>query len=86
MPVAVVPIWIDRPFNKRLPDVSKNNTADQVWHKEYRTENIGSSESLCQRQSNRKCQHIDQNTGNKGKCHSQPERMAEGIVQQAVSE
>ena len=49
--------------------------------KKYRTENIGSSESLCQRQSNRKCQHIDQNTGNKSKYYSQPERMAEGFIQ-----
>ena len=43
----------------QLPDIPQHDTADQVRHKEDRTENISSPHLLRQRHGEGKCDHVD---------------------------
>ena len=66
---------------QNLPDIAKDNAADQVGHKEGGTEDIGTADAAGKQQCNAERQHIDEHRGHHSKHRSEPERMGEGIIQ-----
>ena len=66
---------------QNLPDIAKDNAADQVGHKEGGTEDVGTADAAGKQQRNAERQHIDEHRGHHSKHRSEPERMGEGIVQ-----
>ena len=66
---------------QNLPDIAKDNAADQVGHKEGGTEDVGTADAAGKQQRNAERQHIDEHRGHHSKHRSEPERMGEGIIQ-----
>ena len=56
---------------ERLPDIAKDDAADQVGHEKDRAEDVSPLQSPGQRQRDGKSQDIDQNTGQEGEQNRQ---------------
>ena len=55
------------------PDVTENDTADEVRHEEYRTVQVGSLDILCQCIGNGECRNIDKDQRGNRKQRGIPE-------------
>ncbi len=73
-------IWHQHAVEQQLPDVTEHDTADQVRHEKYGTENIGSFDAFGQKQCNCKRQYIDQDHTDYRKGCRIPECVYKGAV------
>ena len=63
-----------------LPDVTQNDTADQVWHKEYCSENICALQFFCQCQRNGKGCHVNDQRCHDNESNCEPEGIDKGCI------